>query len=50
MPVSRKGLCLVYGVIALLALAGTWGNNVHYLHLAVLAVIAIGYAAASLYV
>ena len=33
MPVSRKGLCLVYGVIALLALAGTWGNNVHYLHL-----------------
>ena len=33
MNVSRKALCLVYGLIALLALVGTWGNNVAYLHL-----------------
>lgn len=31
MPASRKILCVVYGLIALLALAGTWGNNVAYL-------------------
>ena len=30
MPISRKALCLVYGLIALLALVGTWGNNVAY--------------------
>ena len=33
MPISRKALCVVYGVIALLALVGTWGNNVAYLSL-----------------
>ena len=33
MSVSRKVLCLVYGLIAVLALMGTWGNNVAYLHL-----------------
>jgi hypothetical protein len=33
MTLSRKTLCLVYGLIALLALAGTWGNNVAYLPL-----------------
>jgi hypothetical protein len=31
--VSRKILCVVYGVIALLALIGTWGNNLGYMHL-----------------
>lgn len=33
MPISRKALCIVYGLIALLALIGTWGNNIAYLHL-----------------
>lgn len=33
MPISRKTLCVAYGLIALLALAGTWGNNVAYLSL-----------------
>ena len=31
MTISRKALCAVYGLIALLALVGTWGNNVAYL-------------------
>ena len=31
MPISRKALCVVYGLIALLALVGTWGTNVAYL-------------------
>jgi hypothetical protein len=31
MQISRKALCVVYGIIALLALVGTWGNNVAYL-------------------
>src|SRR3546814_21041112 len=31
MPASRKILCIVYGLIALLALAGTWAHNVAYL-------------------
>lgn len=31
MPASRKILCFVYGLIALLALAGTWAHNVAYL-------------------
>jgi len=31
MTVSRKTLCAVYGVIALLALIGTWGHNIAYL-------------------
>jgi hypothetical protein len=33
MPISRKTLCVIYALIALLALAGTWGNNVAYLSL-----------------
>lgn len=33
MSISRKALCLAYGLIALLALVGTWGNNVAYLSL-----------------
>jgi hypothetical protein len=31
--VSRKALCVVYGAIAVLALIGTWGNNIAYLSL-----------------
>jgi hypothetical protein len=31
MTIPRKLLCVAYGVIALLALVGTWGNNVAYL-------------------
>jgi hypothetical protein len=33
MSISRKVLCTVYGLIGLLALIGTWGNNLHYLGL-----------------
>ncbi len=33
MTISRKLLCAVYALIALLALVGTWGNNIHYLSL-----------------
>jgi hypothetical protein len=33
MSISRKALCAVYGLIALLALVGTCGNNVAYLSL-----------------
>jgi uncharacterized protein DUF2834 len=33
MPISRKALCIAYGLIALLALVGTWGNNAAYLGL-----------------
>ena len=33
MAISRKALCIAYGLIALLALVGTWGNNVAYLAL-----------------
>lgn len=33
MTVSRKTLCIVYGAIAVLALVGTWGNNIAYLSL-----------------
>ena len=33
MSISRKALCVLYGLIALLALVGTWGNNVAYLSL-----------------
>ena len=36
MTISRKLLCAVYALMALLALVGTWGNNVHYLTLGVL--------------
>jgi hypothetical protein len=31
MTVSRKVLCLGYAAIAVLALIGTWGNNIAYL-------------------
>jgi hypothetical protein len=31
MPVSRKILCALYGLIALLALLGTWAHNIAYL-------------------
>lgn len=33
LTISRKTLCITYGLIAVLALIGTWGNNVRYLHL-----------------
>ena len=33
MSISRKALCVAYGLIAVLALVGTWGNNVAYLSL-----------------
>lgn len=33
MSISRKALCVAYGLIALLALVGTWGNNLAYLSL-----------------
>ena len=33
MSISRKALCVAYGLIAALALVGTWGNNVAYLSL-----------------
>ncbi len=33
MSISRKTLCVVYGILGLLALLGTWGNNRHYLDL-----------------
>ena len=33
MTISRKVLCVVYAVIGLVALVGTWGNNVAYLNL-----------------
>lgn len=31
MPISRKALCLAYALVAVLALVGTWGNNLTYL-------------------
>ena len=31
MSVSRRVLCAAYGVIAVLAVIGTWGNNLPYL-------------------
>jgi len=33
MTITRKMLCVVYASIVLVALAGTWGNNVDYLHM-----------------
>ncbi len=35
MLVSRKWLCVVYGLVGLIALAGTWGNNIEYLNLGI---------------
>jgi Protein of unknown function DUF2834 len=31
MTISRKALCVFYALVALVALVGTWGNNVAYL-------------------
>jgi hypothetical protein len=33
MTISRKTLCVVYALIGLAALVGTWGNNLNYLGL-----------------
>lgn len=33
MTISRKMLCIVYGLIGLVALVGCWGNNLQYLNL-----------------
>jgi hypothetical protein len=33
MTLSRQALCVLYGAVAVLALIGTWGNNVAYLNL-----------------
>ena len=33
MTISRKALCMLYGVVAVVALVGTWGNNIAYLDL-----------------
>lgn len=38
MSISRKALCIAYGLMAVLALVGTWGNNIAYLHVGVLQV------------
>jgi Terpene cyclase DEP1 len=35
MPISRRVLCVVYALVGLVALAGTWGNNIEYLHLGI---------------
>ncbi len=35
MPISRRVLCLAYGLIALLALVTTWGNALSYVPLGV---------------
>jgi hypothetical protein len=33
MSLSRKSLCVIYALIAIFALAGTWTHNAAYLHL-----------------
>jgi len=33
MTISRRTLCVAYALIGLVALVGTWGNNIDYLHL-----------------
>lgn len=33
MTITRKFLCIVYAMIAVVALVGTWGNNIHYFSL-----------------
>ena len=35
MTISRRVLCVVYALIGLVALAGTWGNNIDYLDLGI---------------
>jgi len=36
MSISRNAICVLYALIGLVALVGTWGNNVHYLNLGIL--------------
>lgn len=33
MTPTRQSLCIFYGLVALVALVGTWGNNIQYLNL-----------------
>ena len=35
MTISRRVLCVVYALVGLVALAGTWGNNIDYLDLGI---------------
>jgi len=35
MTITRRALCIIYGLIGAVALIGTWGNNVQYLDLGV---------------
>ena len=35
MTISRRVLCIVYALIGLVALVGTWGNNIDYLDLGI---------------
>lgn len=37
MTISRKALCVAYALIGLVALVGTWGNNVAYLDMGIAA-------------
>ena len=37
MTIPRKALCVFYAVIALVALVGTWGNNIAYLDMGIAA-------------
>ena len=35
MTISRRALCIVYALVGLVALVGTWGNNIDYLDLGI---------------
>ncbi len=35
MTISRRVLCVVYALVGLVALVGTWGNNIDYLDLGI---------------
>ncbi len=37
MTISRNALCVFYALVALVALAGTWGNNIAYLDMGIAA-------------
>jgi hypothetical protein len=37
MTISRNALCVAYALVGLVALAGTWGNNIAYLGLGIAA-------------
>ena len=37
MNVSRQGLCMVYALAGVIALIGTWSNNLHYFNQGLLA-------------